>query len=170
MLSIVGTLWSDWQSVTASRCFNWASRLYIYWNDKYCQCDEQACCWNTTNICLHLLIDFTICRLDLIQQHSNDLRPEKAKFLRSNRWTDVPIIAATSNARLLHIYILVLVQDSKVQQFHYRPGQTLRVPEGWGSQLSRQSAHESGNVDSPRHRSSLSPRKCFWYSFLLQAN
>jgi len=45
----------------------------------------------------------------------------------------------------------------KVKKSHYMPGQTLRVPEGLDSQISRQSAHEGSKVVNPTHRPPLPP-------------
>ena len=48
----------------------------------------------------------------------------------------------------------------EVKQSHYKPGQALSVPAGWGSQISRQSVHEGGKVVSSTHRPLL-PQEIF---------
>jgi len=59
------------------------------------------------------------------------------------------------------VCVRILVLHSKGKAI---PGPTLRIPGGWGSQISRQ-----GGKVNPTHRPLLPPRKHSWYSFLLEA-
>ena len=46
------------------------------------------------------------------------------------------------------VQYLLYYNKAKAEQSLYRPGQALRAPEDLGSQISRQSVHESGTVVS----------------------
>ena len=72
-----------------------------------------------------------------------------------------------TTGRIVVLYILIFKPTyhehctlKKVKHSHHRPGQALRVPGGWGSQISRQSAYEGSKVISPTHRSPL-PQEIF---------
>jgi hypothetical protein len=55
----------------------------------------------------------------------------------------------------------ITTQVKKLKQSLFRPIQDLRVPGGWDSQISTQSAHEGGKVVSPTHRPPLFPQEIF---------
>jgi len=91
-------------------------------------------------------------------------------------WAEYPEQSTTQDQEhlsfflILSYYIRLCTASKKV-----KPGEAYRVPGGWGSQISRQSAPENGKVVSLTYRRPLPPpppplppRKYSWHSFLLE--
>jgi len=57
----------------------------------------------------------------------------------------------------LPCFVAVFRKTLKGKAIPLQAWQALRVPGGWGSQISRQSANKGGKVVSPKHRPPLPP-------------
>jgi len=66
------------------------------------------------------------------------------------------------------IYNTAVNKRKNVKQYLYRPNTSPEGSRSWGSQITRQSAHESGKVVSPTHPLPLPSRKYSWYSLLFE--
>ena len=136
--------WWPWARPTYVTVYeNGNTLLFIYYS--VCQMDIP---WWTrcvpTVISVQILHNYSSCSLYLISL-SHDSRYIQYSYIKQT----------------LICHTHPLEYTVKAKQSHYRPGKALRIPGGWGSQITEQSAHKGGKVVSPMHRPPLPPQEIF---------
>jgi hypothetical protein len=76
----------------------------------------------------------------------------RAQLWEEVDWTPYHNKGCTNIQKTMQLHNLY---RQKQNQSLYRPGEAVRVPGGWGSQMFRRSEHECGKVVSPKHRPPL---------------